>query len=85
MTDSPGEKLIDSLDELRQQLNLLVDRLARSGVERTNGLRVYMGRDCEFFKKSLDIFVRKDYIDLRNLIESCHELFQIVEGRKNSG
>lgn len=78
---SPGEQLVDTLDELRMQLNLLVDRLNRSGVTRTNGLRLAMGRECDFYKKSLDIFLRKDYIDLRNLVQSCNDLFNVVEGK----
>ena len=78
--NTPGEDLLNSLDLLKNQLNILSNRLNNSGTERTAGLLDLMGKDCEFYRKSLDIFVRKDYIDLRNLIEKCHELFRIIEG-----
>jgi hypothetical protein len=74
-----GEELLSNLDELRQQLNYLVDRLELSGVSRTVGLRE-LGTDCPFYRKSMDIFLRKDYIDLRNSIKKCTELFEMVEG-----
>jgi len=80
---NPGEQLVDTLDELRQMLILLSDRLTKSGIERTNGLRVYMGTDCDYYRRSLDILLRKDYMDIKNLVQSCHDLFNLVEGKKN--
>ena len=80
-----GEELIEELDSLRTEMNRLVDKLNASGIERTNGLRQMMGRDCDFYKKSLSLFLTKDYISLRNLIEACHELFERVEGRNPNG
>jgi hypothetical protein len=62
----PGQELIEKLDELRTRLN-------RSGVERTAGLmRVVIsngGGDCSYYRKSLDIFLRKDYEDIHSLLE----------------
>lgn len=80
-----GEELIEELDSLRIEMNRLSECLDASGVERTNGLRQVMGRDCDYYKKSLDLFLRKDYISLRNLTEACHALFERVEGRNPNG
>jgi len=82
---APGEQLVDTLDELKKMLNGLEDRLDKSGVTRTNGLRLAMGRDCEFYKRSLDLFLRRDYVALRDLVKSCNDLFSLVEGKKPNG
>jgi len=71
---TPGEELIDKLEQIRL-------RLDRSGVERTSGLGSNLGKDCDYYKKSLRIFLEKDYIDLRNLFSQANELFNIVEGK----
>lgn len=73
---TPGEQLIEKLEEIRL-------RLDKSGVERTNGLSTAMGRDCDYFKKSLKIFIDKDYIDLRNLFKQANDLFNVIEGKTN--
>jgi uncharacterized coiled-coil DUF342 family protein len=79
---TPGEELIEQLDSLRIKLESLSERLDRSGVERTNGLRQIMGRECDYYRKSLDIFLHKDYIDLRNMVKDIHQLFEVVDGQK---
>ena len=79
-TQSPGEDLIDTLDDLRKNLNLLREELAKSGVERTKGLRDTMGADCKFYRKSLDLFLRKDYLKLRATIKEAERLFNLIEG-----
>jgi hypothetical protein len=66
----PGEKLIEALEELRNRLN-------GSGVERTSGLLKAMDSNCEFYRKSLDIFIRKDYEDLKNKILRACELMNV--------
>lgn len=71
MTDEtplPGEDLLVALDKLRQ-------RLTKSGVERTVGLRDAMGDDCPYYWKSMNVFLRRDYKELRDLIKEAHELF----------
>jgi len=78
----PGEQLLIKLNQLQKELNTLHNRLNKSGTARTAGLLDSMGHDCEFYQKSLDIFLRKDYIDLRNLVVSIHNLFNIIEGKK---
>ncbi len=83
--ETPGEDLIEQLDSLRVEMNSLIDKLNASGVDRTNGLRQIMGRDCDYYKRSLDLFLRKDYISVRNLTRACHELFELVEGRESNG
>ena len=80
--ESNGEQLIRELDELRRKLLSLSDRLNTSGVERTNGLHVNMGNDCPYFKRSMEIFLKKDYQDLQGMIESIHNLFNLIEGKK---
>lgn len=82
---APGEELIDSLDNLRRHLNECRERLGSSGVERTRGLREAMGRDCNFHRKSLDLFLDRDYDDLKDLVASCYRLFQEVEGVRRKG
>lgn len=77
---SPGEELIETLDDLRHKLNDLRERLQKSGVERTVGLRDAMGIDCTFYHKSMDLFLKKDYIEIRDMIQSVNKLFNIVEG-----
>ena len=79
--ETNGEKLIKELDELRRKLSSLSERLDRSGVERTNGLRVHMGADCPYFTKSMDIFLKKDYQELQDMIESINNLFNLIEGK----
>jgi hypothetical protein len=77
--ETTGEVLIKELDELRIKLLDLSQRLNNSGVERTNGLKENMGTDCTYFKTSMNIFVKKDYIDIRNMIESVWNTFQLIE------
>ena len=68
----PGELLIEELDHLRR-------RLATSGVDRTLGLKKAMGRDCEYYMKSLNGFLVKDYRQLRDLVYNLNKLFMEVE------
>lgn len=79
-----GESLVKELDELRKALLSLSDRMNVSGIERTNGLRETQGVDCPYFKKSLDLFVKKDYIQIRDMVESVHKLFLTVEGKNTN-
>ena len=71
--DTPGEKLVIVLDQLRQRLN-------NSGVERTIGLASHMSKDCGYYKKSLGKFLKQDYQDIRGLIDRASSLIQTVEG-----
>ena len=77
----PGEELIDTLDDARLLLNSLRERLEQSGVERTKGIREALGEDCKWYRKSLSMFLDKDYVELRDLIQTAHSLFQQVEGK----
>jgi hypothetical protein len=43
-----------------------------------------MGRDCDFYRKSMNILLRKDYQELRDLVKSCNDLFDVVEGKSGS-
>lgn len=78
-----GEQLLEQLDELRLSLMQLEERLQKSGVERTCGLKKYMGNDCHFYRKSMDLFLRKDYEQLRDMVSSIHRLFSIIEGKQS--
>jgi len=69
---SPGEELVDVLNQLRLRLN-------DSGIERTIGLRDGLGDDCAYYRKSLDKFLRTDYIDVRNLVKKTQELLKVIE------
>lgn len=64
--------LIKDLEALRQRLN-------KSGVERTQGLQENMGDNCSYYKKSLSLFVDRDYIDLKNLITRLKEQFDNIK------
>lgn len=75
---SPGEQLVDELNELRKQLTQLEIRLVNSTVERTAGLGETMGRDCGYYKKSLKQFIDRDYIDLKNRVALIHSLFERI-------
>lgn len=67
-----GEQLVSVLEDLRTRLN-------NSGVERTVGLRRKLGPDCDYYSMSLARFLKKDYLELRNLIKSTIDLFDEVE------
>ena len=78
-----GEQLIKELDDLRRHLLTLSDRLNNSGIERTQGLKDNMGLDCPYFKRSLNIFMKKDYEELRDMVQSINNLFNLIEGKSN--
>lgn len=80
-TSKLGDDLISDLNELRRALLDTQDRLKASGVERTQGLKDNLGDDCIYYKKSLDLFLQKDYQDLKNLVARCHQLFEQIEGK----
>ena len=63
----PGQELIQTLEKLRLRLN-------DSGVERTNGLLCKLGDDCSYYRKSLDIFLRKDLDEIEKLINRAESL-----------
>ena len=72
----PGEQLVSLLEELRK-------KLIRSGVERTAGLYDKMGPECEFYWKSLNVFLKRDYTELRNLVNQAKLLFDECEKENN--
>ena len=76
MKTTPGQELVDVLNLLRTHSstpNSLKTRLNRSGVERTAGLANALGRNCDYYKKSLTKFLIEDYTDIRNLITSLNQ------------
>jgi len=76
MTDmQPGEQLLLLLEKLRI-------RLSNSGVERTQGLRDNMGRDCPYYRKSMQLFLERDYEDVKNLTKQINTVLSIIEGEK---
>ena len=72
----PGERLIIALDQLRA-------RISSSGVERTAGLRNAMGDDCSFYRKSLDLFLDRDYEDIESLLRDSITEFDKLKGGTN--
>jgi hypothetical protein len=74
----PGQELLEILNKIRKldttdehiSFVALVHRLNKSGVERTAGLLYAMGNDCSYYRKSLDIFLRRDYEDLKQIINN---------------
>lgn len=69
----PGEDLIVVLEKFRQRLN-------SSGVERTAGLRAAMGDDCTFYRKSLNLLLKRDYDELHILLKEALLEFKKIEG-----
>ncbi len=70
--DKPGEQLIESLFKLKEKLE-------RSGVSRTYGLKEAMGVDCEYYWKSLNVFIHRDYKELKQLVDTAKEWFDCCE------
>ena len=71
----PGEQLIQALEDLRK-------KLLKSGVQRTAGLYEAMGPECDFYWKSLNVFLKRDYLELLKLVEQAKLKFDECE--KNS-
>lgn len=65
--------LLSSLNDLRNRLNI-------SSVERTIGLRDAMGENCTYYRKSRNLFLEKDYQDLKRLTLEVLEELRKVEG-----
>lgn len=65
----PAKNLIETLEQLRKRLNT-------SGVERTKGLMDAMGDDCTYYRKSLDIFLKRDYDELSDLIDKTKNILE---------
>lgn len=74
--------LIDDLEELRLALLSFSDRLEKSGVSRTVGLRTNLGDDCPYYHKSKDIFLNRDYDQLKELFLKCLASYRLVEGKE---
>jgi len=72
-----GVELISLLNKLRLRLN-------SSGVETTEGLKDAIGTNCHHYSKSMDLFLSKDYVDLRNLIQLLEQKFDLLEGGNNT-
>lgn len=68
----PTFDLLDALEELRIRLN-------KSGTERTHGLKAEMGDDCRYYQKSKEIFMNKDYDDVKILVLKILNEYRIVE------
>ncbi len=78
MSEEPlsGEQLIETLFKLHE-------RLTKSGVERTYGLREAMGVECPYYWKSLNMFIKRDYEELKVLIEEAKKLIDICEAEED--
>lgn len=74
----PGEALVLALDKLR-------DKLIRSGTQRTAGLFEAMGPECEYYWKSLNVFLKRDYSELRELVNQAKIMFDECEKEKEAG
>lgn len=79
----PGERLVLKLEELRIAFEKLVGRLDESGVKRTAGLMEWKGRSCGYYWKSLELFLKLDYSEVRNLILEAAELIKECEAEND--
>ena len=73
------DELIAELNKLRKLLNDLHVTINDSGVERTNGLKNALGAECQYYKKSLQLFLNQDYEKLRDLVNQVHAHFEVAE------
>lgn len=71
------------MNPLIDKLDTLLKRLSQSGIERTAGLYKTMGTDCFYYKKSLDLFERNDYDDIKFLLLACLKEIEIIDGKTN--
>lgn len=77
----PGEQLIDELQRLMDRLDKLAPVFSR-----TIGLREARGRDCPFYRKSLELFLRLDYMEVSSMIKSVNTLIgEIENGKEDKG
>lgn len=82
MTKYPGQELLELLNELRLNIKnneevpilALKYRISNSGVKRTLGLLNNLGNDCSYYRKSLDIFLRRDYNDIYKIVFAIKEI-----------
>jgi hypothetical protein len=78
----PGQELLELLNDIRLNIKenesipilALKYRLENSGVERTLGLLNKLGDDCSYYRKSLDIFLRRDYNDIYKIVFNIKEV-----------
>ena len=68
----PGVELVRKLAELRVRIN-------NSGVERTKAILDGMGADCNYYRKSLDIFLDKDYEDLKIILRDILDIMDKLD------
>jgi hypothetical protein len=87
----PGQELLLLLNKIRIELDnpssiplqALKYRLENSGLERTVGLLENLGDDCSFYRKSLDIFLRRDFSDIHKIINAIDSSFpDILKAKK---
>ena len=73
-------ELILDLEKLRKLLNILTSELNSSGVERTAHFLTYVGENCAYFKKSLELFLDEDYDRLKSVIRDLADTFDLLDG-----
>ena len=76
---SKEDLLLERLGDLISMFSDLSNQLQTSGLKRTTGLRDSMGDDCPYYKKSLKLFFRNDFVELKNLIDKLKEQIDNVE------
>ena len=82
MARYPGQELLELLNNIRvsiendEEVSILAlkYRLENSGIERTLGLLNNLGNDCSYYRKSLDIFLRRDYNDIYRIMFAIKEV-----------
>lgn len=79
----PGEKLVLKLEQLRIAFEKLITRVDDSGAHRTAGLLEWKGRSCGYYWKSLDLFLKLDYQEIRDLILETASLIQECEAEND--
>ena len=76
----PGQELIRELEKLRVILDKIHSSLDNSGVQRTAHFLNYVGTNCTYYRKSLDLFLEEDYDRIKNQVMECADFFTLLEG-----
>jgi len=80
---SAGQMLINELDDLRRLLEAFYKDVSSSGVERTSHFLNYVGSDCRYYQKSMELFMSEDYPKIKESVRELAELIDIIEGKRD--
>ena len=71
----PGDLLLEELLSLKTLLS-------SGSLERTKGLKDNLGISCIYYKKSLSLFVEREYDVLAAKIKLIKKIIEVIEGKQ---